>query len=337
MATLLNSQVGGICLGRTTANTIDTTNLSVCTTGTGANKTAIGNGAATPNSGSDNTAMGFGALRNTTSSCNTAVGVRAIANGGGDGNVGIGNFSLYNLTSGAENTAIGYKTLCNLTTGGCNTALGLNSGTGLYTGTRNTLIGAYSNASTNNDRQNVAVGPFATVSGGGGGYGNVAVGNNSLAVGYFAIAIGANTYAVNTVFWGGPNNNTVNCLYGTWTFNSDCRDKTDINDLNDNLGINLIRRLNPVSYRYDNRKLYELKCGYEFGTKDGNLKVDKKSYGFLAQEIENSAKELNIEYDAVRYDSRRDAYSFIYSELIATIVKTIKTIDDRIKVLKTKI
>jgi len=336
MATLLNTQVGCVCLGRTATNTIDTTRISTTTTGTGAKKTAIGTGVSFANSGPDNTALGFTAMRNTTSCDNTAIGVSAMYAGGGNGNTAIGSYSLYHITSASENVAVGFKSLCNLTTGGCNTALGYRSGLSIYGGTRNTLIGAFTN-SLSNDNRSVAIGYNAITVGGFGGYGNVAIGTASCAIGYFAIAIGANTYAVNTLFWGGPQNNTVNCIYGTWTYNSDSRDKADVNDLNDNLGINLIRKLNPVSYRYDNRKLYTIKCGFEFGTKDGTLKVNEKNYGFLAQEIDNVAKELNIIYEAVKYDSKRDAYSFGYSQLIASIVKTIKTIDDRIKVLKTKI
>ena len=338
MAQLQNSKVGNICIGVIPGNGVDTTRMSTNGTGTGYRKTAIGGYTLQVNSNSDNTAIGFGASRYSTGRFNTAVGSNSLVVGGGSCNVAIGSFALYNSSaSGNENVAVGYKALCYATSASWNVSLGYRSAVSLQTGSKNTIIGPYSNVGAGNDCWNVAVGFCATVSGGGGGRGNVAIGRNALAIGYYSISIGVNTYSVNSVFWGGPQNNTVNCIYGTWAFNSDCRDKTDIVELDDNLGINLVRKLKPVSYRYDNRKLYTIKCNYEFGTKDGTLKVDKKSYGFLAQEIEDASKELNVKYDAVKYDSNRDAYSFAYGELIATMVKTIKTIDERIKTLKTKI
>jgi hypothetical protein len=114
-------------------------------------------------------------------------------------------------------------------------------------------------------------------------------------------------------------------------------DKTDVTDLNDNLGINLIRKLKPVEYRNDNRKSYVDSCGFDFGVKDGTLKVNKKHYGFIAQEVKESADELNIDYEAVKYNTMDDTFKLNYSDIIASIVKTIKTIDERVQILKTKI
>lgn len=333
-----NSKVGTLYIGRTSSG-VSTARISATSTGTGLNKTAIGNSSSATNSGDNNTAFGFGALKNNTTCDNTAVGSKAMGGYGGasDGNVALGHCSLYSITSARYNVAIGHKSLYAITTGGCNVAVGTLTGQYLTTGGRNTLIGHRANGTYTNDKQNVAIGYNAQASATGGGYGNVAIGYNSLATGYFGIAIGNATYAVSRIFWGGPVNNVYNCVWASWTYNSDCRDKTDIVDLNDNLGINLIRKLKPVSYQYDGRKSYVQKCNFEFGQKDGTLKVDGKSYGFLAQEIKTAAEELNINYEAVKYDSNRDTYSFGYSQLIATIVKTIKTIDERIQTLKTKI
>jgi len=92
-----------------------------------------------------------------------------------------------------------------------------------------------------------------------------------------------------------------------------------------------------VFYKNDARQSYVKLCGYEYGTKDGNLKVNKRNYGFIAQDVKDAANELNIEFEAITYDEENDEFGLTYSELIASIVKTIKTIDERIQVLKTRI
>jgi len=339
MANLQNSTVGTLYIGRTSTG-IATARINSTSVGTGGGKTAIGNSSSQVNSGDDNTGFGMGTLKSMSTCANTAVGSKAMGGYGGNGNTNtaIGHCSMYNITSGTYNVGIGALALSGLTTGTCNVGIGHGVGTDLTTGQKNTFVGVSANiGGDSNDKQNVSIGYSAVASGSGGGYGNVAIGCGSQGIGYFAIAIGNGTYSVNRIIWGGPSNSVYNCVWANWTYNSDCRDKTDIVDLNDNLGINLIRKLKPVSYQYDGRKSYVQKCNFEFGQKDGTLKVDGKSYGFLAQEIKTAAEELNINYEAVKYDSNRDTYSFGYSQLIATIVKTIKTIDERIQTLKTKI
>lgn len=339
MANLQNSKVGNLYIGRTSSG-ISTARISSSSTGTGYRKTAIGSVSSNVNSGNDNTAFGFGALKSNSSCDNTAIGSKAMGGYGGNGNTNtaIGHCSMYNITSGTYNVAIGALALSGLTTGTCNVGIGHGVGPNLTTGQKNTFVGFSANIGGDyNDKQNVSIGYAAVASGSGGAYGNVAIGDGAQAIGSFSIAIGNASYVVNRIVWGGPSNNVYNCVWANWTYNSDCRDKTDIVDLNDNLGINLLRKLKPVSYQYDSRKLYVQKCNFDFGQKDGTLKVDGKSYGFLAQEIKTAAEELNINYEAVKYDPNRDTYSFGYSQLIATIVKTIKTIDERIQTLKTKI
>lgn len=338
MADLQNSKVGTLYIGRTGSG-ISTVRINATSVGTGGRKTTIGNSSSQVSSADDNTAFGFGTLKNMSSCNNTAIGSKAMAGYGGAGfdNTAIGHCSMYNITSGCFNVAVGALALSGLTTGVCNTAIGHSAGRDLTTGNHNTFVGYLANTGGYfDDKQNVSVG-YGAVASGTGGYGNVAVGCGAQAIGSFSIAIGNASYVVNRIVWGGPNNNIYNCVWGSWTYNSDCRDKTDIADLNDNLGINLLRKLKPVSYRYDSRKLYVQKCDFDFGQKDGTLKVDGKSYGFLAQEIKTAAEELNENYEAVKFDSTKDTYSFAYNQLIATIVKTIKTIDERIQILKTKI
>jgi hypothetical protein len=333
MATLLNSIVGSICMGRTASNSNTTVRLGSCSSGTGNHKVAVGLYASCANSGAYNTAFGVCAMKTNTGGSNTGVGNSALFGGSGDCNTAVGDCSLFNLTSGECNTAVGYKTLCGLTSGSRNVGAGNFAGSTLTNGTNNVFIGHCANAFNSGVNNNVAVGYGARV----GTYGNTAIGVNSQAVGYFAIAIGANSYSSYHIMWGGPQNSICNCIWGSWSYNSDCRDKTDIVDLDDNLGINLIRKLKPVSYKNDNRKSYVFKCDFEYGVKDGTLKNENRNYGFVAQELLESAEELNISLTAVKYNEIKDIYTVSYSQLLAPIVKTIQTIDNRIKTLKTKI
>jgi hypothetical protein len=334
MATLLNTLVGNVFMGRTcaTTNPDRTVRLGTGNTGTGDRKTAVGTLAAMANAGSDNTAFGYYALKNNTSSCNTA----------------IGSYSLFNTTTGNSNVGIGFKALCNNTTGSGNVGIGsctygggsqnnnvlIGYRAGLSGGlcSGNVLVGTYTYST---GYRNVVIGCNALHNGGNGG---VAIGCYAISKGTCSIAIGNGAYAGPTnIMWGGPANSSCNCVWGTWSYISDCRDKSDIVELNDNLGINLIRKLKPKTYRNDNRKSYVLKCNYEFGVKDGTLKVDRRNYGFIAQEVKDAADELNVDFFAVKYNQNQDIYKLSYSQLIASIVKTIKTIDDRIQILKTKV
>jgi hypothetical protein len=335
MATLLNSKVGDICIGRTSSNAATTVRLGACAAGDGPGKTAVGFCASVSNSGSEQTAFGYKSLESNTSDCNTAIGSCTLLQGG-TSNTAIGHCALKSLSSGSSNSGIGMRALTTLTTGSNSVGVGYYAGTAVTTGTHNTFVGAKSQmVSVTNGNRNVAIGYRATVCG---SY-NVAIGCCAQSCGTCSIVIGngASIASGSRVKWGSSVNNTCNCVWGTWLSISDCRDKTDIIDLNDNLGINLIRKLKPVEYRNDNRQSYVYTCGFDFGVKDGTLKVDKKHYGFLAQDVKESADELNVEYEAVKYDDEDDTFKLNYNELIASIVKTIKTIDNRVQLLKTKI
>jgi hypothetical protein len=338
MATLLNSNVGYIFMGRAcaTSNPNRTVRLGFFNCGTGNQKTAVGYKSQICNAGDQNTSFGSMSLMNNTGGCNTAVGFCALySNTYGVFNTAVGVCALHANQGGCNNTGIGYRTGGSGYCSG-NTLIGYKAG-GIYggLGNENTFIGKYAKSICSTDDRNVAIGCGAIA---GCGDGNVAIGCGAKAYGSSAIAIGNGAYAASTIIqWGGPANNTCNCVWGSWSYTSDCRDKSDIIELDDNLGINFIRKLKPISYKYDFRNSYVLKCGFEFGTKDGTLKSEKINYGFLVQDVKQAAEELNINFDAIKYDSKRDMYKLSYSQLIASIVKTIKSIDSRIEILKTKV
>ena len=335
MATLINSIVGCICVGRTcaSANGEKTVRLGACCSGDGALKTSVGYCASNSASGAEITAFGTNALKSNTGGCNTGIGVNTLLCGSGNCNTAAGHNAIKNITTGNNNLGVGYYALKNLTTGGCNVGIGAYAGRCLTTGIKNTFAGY--------DSRTCSAGiERATI-----------IGTNSIACASCATVLGTDSCAcadgiaigngvcagTSTTRWGSTFNNTCNCVWAAWATFSDSRDKTDIVDLTDNLGINFIRKLKPVFYKNDARQSYVKLCGYEYGTKDGNLKVNKRNYGFIAQDVKDTADELNIQFDAIKYNEDSDEFGLTYSEFIASIVKTIKTIDERIQVLKTKI
>jgi len=162
----------------------------------------------------------------------------------------------------------------------------------------------------------------------GGAFNNILVGHN---------ATQQNGYGNNdqTVL-GTKYNNVYNCVYAGWTDVSDCRDKTNVQPLN-NLGLNFLRKLNPVKYKWDLRQKYAGKCGYEYGIKDGTLKQDQTEYGFLAQEIEFAAKSLGENFDAITHDTFIDQYSLNYLNLLASLTKALQEINDDLDLIETQL
>jgi hypothetical protein len=281
--------------------------------------------------GNNNTAAGFGALQ--------------------------GNST--NPSSGAYNIAVGFRAFNCAETLGCNIAIGslaFECGYGAYAG-RNTMIGAsagrcltgYDNvvlgveAGCSLDAfQNVIIGHRAGKNFTGGKK-NVVIGR---CAGYTntydeVIIIGTDVSVTDNfhIVWGNSNNNVYNCVWGGgWSYFSDARDKTDIEPLTCNTGIKFIKKLRPVSFNFDNRKNYVDKCNFTYGQKDGTLAVEKKEYGFIAQELKQALEELNItDFYGLKYNEDKDAYRLAYTSLLAPLTKAIQELDERTQALKLKI
>jgi trimeric autotransporter adhesin len=302
--------------------------------GTGACKIAIGYGAGYANSGAAQIAIGRFALENNTGSCNVSIGDYSMrGSGAGSNNTAVGNSALSCLTSGSRNVAIGRGAGNNLTTGSDNIALGDSAGRCITTTGCSVAIGANSYANNTSGTRATAIGARSRAT----TYGSVAVGYCARAYGQDSIAIGALSYMNgNGVFWGNSLNN-YNCVYSSWSYLSDGRDKTDVIDLDENLGINFIRKLRPVKFKNDFRANYVIKCGFEMGEKDGTLKSKETHYGFIAQEIKLAVDELGVNFEGVNYDILDDKYALKYFELLSPMVKSIKQIDNRVEILKNKL
>ena len=338
MATLLNSTIGCNNIGRNASNSYTTTVMGTCT-GTGNN----------------NTAIGINALACSTNVQNTGVGYKAGWKNTGYCNVMVGSCAMGTTTTGAgcRNTAGGFKALYGQRSSRDNVGVGYSAGLGTaYNSVQNTWIGAGAGSGNGNNNQ-TGIGYNANAGGGGteitaigahvlsGGTGEKTVGigysintttTTSVLIGH-SVNVGGDSHIV----WGNGNNSSCNCLYGAWTYGSDCRDKTDIQPLVSNLGLNFLRRLRPVSYKWDQRDRYVRNCGFEWGQKDGTLIGDKNEYGFIAQEIKSTLDELGVRWDGLNHNIDKDAYRMAYADLIAPIIKSLQELDERVQALKLKV
>jgi hypothetical protein len=345
MAILQQSEVNGLRLGRGYGGYVNSTAFGRCalnstnsySTGIGykvgqcdtVGSTFIGALAGQYVTGNNNTAAGFGALQ--------------------------GNST--NPSSGGYNVAVGFRAFNCAETLGCNIAIGslaFECGYGAYVG-RNTMIGAsagrcltgYDNVVLGveagcslPDQKNVIIGHRANKTYG--GRCNVIIGR---CAGYAnshtnVVIIGTDVSVTkdNHIVWGNSNNNVYNCVWGGWSYFSDARDKTDIEPLTCDTGIKFIKKLRPVSFNFDNRKNYVDKCNFTYGQKDGTLAVEKKEYGFIAQELKQALEELNItDFSGLKYNEDKDAYRLAYTSLLAPLTKAIQELDERTQALKLKI
>jgi hypothetical protein len=319
--------------------------------------TAMGNQALQSNtSGYQNTAFGYRALRNNTSGRqNTAVGYRALeGETTGVCNTAIGAYALCNQSGASNNTAVGFSAGRAISTGSSNTLVGAYAGCAITTGNSNTAIGFRALRSVTGNCWNTAIGAYALCA---------ATGGCNTAVGYkagHAVTSGTkNTHigpragasvstATQTIVAsraGSTSNTGGHTLWGSsgmwfnwvqtnWSNLSDCRDKTCIQDLDQKLGLSLLRKINPVSFNWDSRQLYVDRCGFEYGQKDGTLAAKKKTYGFEAQQLKQSLEELGVEFEALGYDEEKDAYRITYDEFIAPLIKAVQETADRLETLE---
>ena len=343
MATFASfANANSVCASRGGGNCISNTAFgygALANNSSGYCNTAIGRAALAGNtSGNRNTAIGAFALAgNTSGVCNTAIGVLAgYLIGGGSNLTAVGYMAARN-TTGASNTMVGHIAGCNVTTGVSNVLIGASAGCNMQGGSCNVGIGGLSlkNATGN---QNTAIGHHSgrvlstgacsTFVGYNAG-GSVTTANCTIAVGYRSSP--SNTTGHTS--WGNSSM-SVNGIAAAWTNVSDRRDKTNIEDLDEKLGLAFIRNLETVSFNFDHRDRYVRKCGYEYGTKDNTLADPKKSYGFIAQQMKQLVESLNTTFDAIGYTEEQDAYRLTYEAMIAPLVKAVQQTSQRLETLE---
>ena len=319
----------------------------------GRNNSAVGYRALYSNtSGFSNVGVGYGALyTNTTANNLVAVGDSALFNNsiGGINNTALGSKTLFANTSGAYNTAVGTRALFSNTTGLYNVAVGhaaLNSNT---FSSQNTAIGYNAMLVNNSGGSNTALGAYAGYYNstnstfiGWDTYGSTVGVTNSTALGYHAP-----TTASNQVRIGDGNVTSIGGQVG-WTNFSDGRFKKDIKE---NVpGLAFIQQLRPVTYNLDidgYDKALRAITKHPGNISDDQNVADRQAAdasskiiytGFIAQEVEASAKKMNYEFsgvDAPKND--KDFYGLRYAEFVVPLVKAVQELNTKNNVLEARI
>lgn len=261
----------------------------------GAYNVAVGQEALYRNStGIGNTGTGYHTLyANSLGNYNTASGYNALAlNSLGNYNVATGYRSLYNNVNGSSNTAIGYNTLYTQN-GSYNTAVGRNAGYARISNNNCTYLGYAADASVNALTNATAIGNAAKVN----ASNKVVIGNTSVTV------IGGQV---------------------GWSTFSDGRFKTDIKQ---NVpGLSFINRLNPVTYHINYRKLDEFLMNDDSSDFKDHLTQNKKlKTGFIAQEVEKIANDINYDFDGInKPQNDKDNFSIVYAAFVPSLVKAVQ-------------
>ena len=231
----------------------------------------------------------------------------------GFGNVADGNEALmYNL-GGYNNVANGFETLHSNTTGGNNVA-----------------DGAYALLSNLSGNNNVACGYDAlelNVT----GDNNIAIGNASGTTGSFFNTISIGNYgwlnaASNQAFIGNASTGWIGGWVG-WSTYSDARIKNDIRE--DVKGIDFINRLRPVTYHRSIKAMAELTGNKETDDFPGKYDVEQVKYsGFLAQEVEQAAKESGYDFSGIKAPANsKELYSLSYEQFVVPLVKAVQELN----------
>ena len=273
--------------------------------------------------GNNNTANGLESLfSNTTGSNNTATGAEALlSNTIGTVNTANGVQALVNNTTGSSNTAIGYIALSNNTTGSSNTANGRAALFNNTTAQFNTAVGYDAGANFTNGFNNVFLGANADV--------NQAGIFNAIVIGESAVGTASSQVTI-----GNSSSNSYR-VFANWTNISDGRYKKNVQQ---NVpGLAFINKLNPVTYTLD-------AAGLD-GFLNKNKRTDSAAYfykqaladrekivytGFIAQDVEKAAKELNYDFSGVDKPANdKDVYGLRYAEFVVPLVKAVQELSKK--------
>ncbi len=301
--------------------------------------------------GISNTAVGKVSLwSNTTGDYNTAVGTQALTyNIGGTNNTAVGTQSLLTNSSGYSNTAIGMEALFYNSTGNYNTANGYQAMVNNTTGMSNSANGDSALYSNSSGYFNTANGAQALSSNSTGSYNTangykslngISTGNYNTAVGYgtevtsgsltntMALGNGAIVNASDKVVIGNTATLTIGGYAGWTTYPSDSHFKKNIKE---NVpGLNFIMKLRPVTYNIDinaiDARLHPKdKNKFEIEKPSENTKNKIAYTGFIAQEVEKSAKEIGYNFSGVDVPKNdKDFYGLRYAEFVVPLVKAVQ-------------
>ena len=244
----------------------------------------------------------------------TQQGQLSFVNAGGSVFVGINAGDADDLTSN-QNTFVGSTSGQFTTTGNLNTAIGHASLNQNVSGVGNTGLGKSSLLTNSTGSNNTGLGRLADVATSGL--------SNATAVGYNATVSVSDKVRLGSA--------TVTVVEGQvpYTNPSDARFKFDIQE---NVpGLDLIKKLKPVTYHFDTKKFDEHlnrnRNKTEIAEEDFSKSTAIVRTGFLAQDVEKICNDLGYNFDGLHIpdaNNPTDNYGIAYSQFIMPIVKAVQ-------------
>jgi trimeric autotransporter adhesin len=251
-----------------------------------------------------------------------------------DTTIGIGNSALGGTTAGAtKSIGIGQWAGKGATSGsGYNTCVGHYCFShGASSGYHNTGMGNYTMMLTTSGSYNQAFGDNALQS--------MTTGSHNQAFGHSDTKVSATASNTCTLGYSGTSN--LRCNDTSISSLSDRRDKTNIQDIPDSAGLELINKLRPITYHWDRREWYE------DGNPDGSkIKADWRRWkpnsglkqGFIAQEVQTAISgEKCLEDSMIVTDENPDKLEFAPQHLLTNAIKAIQQLSAENKALLARI
>jgi trimeric autotransporter adhesin len=179
-------------------------------------------------------------------------------------NIALGRSAASKLVTGNYNVTIGRDSYKNATTGDNNVAIGNKAAENLLNGNSNVVIGVQAMQRATNASNNIVIGNRSAVS--------LSTGTNNIIIGNDNTTSAQNIS--NEVTLGNQAMTTYRMWTNGWVTISDSKYKDNISTLN--LGLDFINALKPSEFIYKNET------------------TGSKSYGFIAQDIQDALKKKNI-------------------------------------------
>ena len=264
-----------------------------------------------------------------------AVGFRAIAS---DDAVAIGRCAI---ADNGSSVAIGESSVAGLKgvsigkgangVGDCNVLIGYN------VSANNASYSTFIGASTAAPYDGAAITVVGTKSSGTecsivlGYYSSSSNHTNVIIIGSCITASDPNTILWNTVYGG------KSTIYTGWSYLSDCRDKTNVRPLEYNMGLPLVKNINPNTFKWDRREKYVKKCKFERGVKDNTLKETEMNVGVLAQELKQTLTDMSLNMSVVNYIEDTDQFFVKDTQLFPSVIKSIQQLNIRLESIEDRI
>ena len=209
-------------------------------------------------------------------------------------------------------------------------------------GSYSTAVGAMALATTNSTSgaEQTALGYQAGYFSNGGN--NLFLGRNA---GVDVTGPGGRATTTSNRVYVGRNSITNAYIKVAWTTGSDVRDKTDIEDFSH--GLDFVKTLRPVTYRWDNRSNYltgDEPEDFDINsvTRDGSKKAPQIEVGLIAQEVLAEENKIGYATDEnndlfVRVHGTPESYGMNYERLTIPLINAVKELSAQVEELTTRI